>query len=386
MTTTMQPSPYTLTEEHEMLRAAVRALAEDVIRPRAFEIDEREEYPQDIRRALARQDLLGLPIPEEYGGSGADSISLSITIEEVARVCVSSSLIVAVQELGTRPIFGWGDEDLKRRYLPAAARGETIAAFGLSEPSSGSDATRMSTIARRDGDDYLITGEKCFITNAGVADFYVIHTATDPSRGARGTTSFVVDATMPGFSVSRIEHKMGLRGSPTGSLVLDNVRVPKENRIGEEGSGVKVALGTLDHTRIGIGAQSVGCAQGALEEAVAFAREREAFGQTIGQFQGIQFLLADMAIATETARQMVYRASAAADAHDPQFSMLSAIAKCYASDVAMKVTTDAVQVLGGYGYMKDRAVERMMRDAKACQIYEGTNQIQRVVIARALLR
>jgi alkylation response protein AidB-like acyl-CoA dehydrogenase len=364
----------------------VRSLADNVIKPRAAEIDEKAEYPQDVRQALAAQELLGLPIPERYGGGGADSISQQIVIEEVSRACVSSSLIVAVQELGTRPIMDFGDEELKQRYLPGAARGETIAAFALSEPSSGSDATTMRTTARRDGDDYIINGTKIFITNAGVADFYVVHTLTDPGAGARGTTSFVVDADTPGFRVTRLEKKMGIRGSPTGELLFEDCRVPARNRIGEEGSGVRVALGTLDHTRIGIGAQAVGVAQGALDEAIAFAKERIAFGKPISEFQGIQFMLADMAIAVETARTMVYRAAAAADAHEPGWQQLSAIAKCYASDMAMKVTTDAVQVLGGYGFVQDRPVERMMRDAKVCQIYEGTNQIQRVVIARGLLR
>ncbi len=368
-----------------MLRRAVRALAADVIEPRAVEIDAKGEFPEDVRQALARQELLGLGIPAKFGGAEADRLSIAITIEEIARVCTSSSLIVAVQELGTLPIMLGGDDELKRRFLPEAASGKTIAAFALTEPGSGSDAAALETVARRDGDDYVVNGRKSWISNAGVADFYVVHAMTDASQGAKGLTSFVVEAQTPGFEVVRLERKMGLRGSPAGELGFDDCRIPARNRIGDEGTGFKTAMQTLDRTRVGIGAQAVGLAQGALDEAVSYAKERRAFGQTVASFQGIQFMLADMAMDIEAARGLVYRAAAEESAGNPYFKTLSAMAKTVASDVAMKTTTDAVQILGAAGYSMESPVARMMRDAKATQIYEGTNQIQRVVIARDLI-
>ncbi|MBI3980318.1 MAG: acyl-CoA dehydrogenase [Chloroflexi bacterium] len=374
-----------LSEEHELLRQTVRDLAAKVVAPRAAEIDRTASYPWDVKEAFARHDLLGLSIPQEFGGVGADRLATCLAIEEVARVCASSSLIVAVQDLGCTPIVLAGTDEQKRRFLPSAAAGEHLAAFALTEPSSGSDAAAMSSRAVRRGDEYILNGTKNFTSNASVAHLYCVFTITDPARGTRGITAFVVERDTPGFEVTRLEEKMGIRGSPTGQLRFEECRIPAANRLGAEGDGFKIAMQTLDRTRCGIAAQAIGIAQGALDCAVAYAKERVQFGQPIAQFQGIQFMLADMAMQVEAARQLTYRAAVEAEAAGPDMTRLSAMAKCLASDVAMRVTTDAVQVLGGYGYLRDFPVERMMRDAKITQIYEGTNQIQRLVIARALL-
>jgi len=377
---------YQLGEEHDLLRKSVRALAESKIAPRAAEIDETAEFPWDVYEELKRNDLHAVHIPEQYGGAGADAISSAIVIEEIARVCASSSLIPAVNKLGTQGLLLSGSEELKQRYLPRLARGEGMFSYALSEPDAGSDAAAMKTRAVRDGDHYVINGTKRWITGAGVSTFYTVMAVTDPEKKANGISAFVVEATDPGFSVGKLEKKMGIKGSPTGELYFDSCRIPADRMIGEEGTGFKTALRTLDHTRLTIGAQALGIAQGAFDYALSYTKEREQFGKPIAQFQAVQFMLADMAMKTEAARQLIYVAAAKAERMEPDLTFISAAAKCFASDTAMQVTTDAVQLLGGYGYVTDYPVERMMRDAKITQIYEGTNQIQRVVMARNLLK
>jgi alkylation response protein AidB-like acyl-CoA dehydrogenase len=376
---------YQLTEEHEMLRSTVREIAEDVIAPRAAEIDESAEYPWDVHKALKDADLLAIHVPEEYGGAGADKIAHCILVEEVARVCASSSLIPMGNKLGTTGMILAGSEDLKRRYLPQVAAGEATFSYALSEREAGSDAAAMRTRATADGDAYVLSGTKCWITGAGVSTHYTVMAVTDPDAGARGISAFIVHADDPGFSVGPKERKLGIKGSPTCEIYFDNCRIPADRMIGEPGTGFKTALRTLDHTRLGIGAQAVGIAQGALDAAVAYVKERRQFQQRIADFQGVQFMIADMAMRIEAARQLVYVAAAAAERGEKNLTFRSSAAKCFASDTAMSVTTDAVQLFGGYGYTKDFPVERMMRDAKITQIYEGTNQIQRMVMARQLL-
>ena len=377
---------YRPSEEHEALRAAVRALAEDKIAPRAAEVDETAEFPLDVLEALQAADLHAIHVPEQYGGQGGDALAACIVIEEVARVCASSSLIPAVNKLGSMPLLVAGSEEVKQEYLPRLARGEGMFSYGLSEPEAGSDAGGMKTRAVRDGDGWVINGAKRWITNAGVSKFYTVMAVTDPDRRTHGgITAFVVEDGDQGFSYGANEKKLGIKGSPTRELYFDDVRIPDSRRVGEVGSGFAVAMATLDHTRVTIGAQAVGIAQGALDYAVGYAKERHQFGKPIAEFQGLQFMLADMAMKVEVARQMVYAAAAKSERGDADLTFFGAAAKCFASDVAMEVTTDAVQVLGGYGYVKDYPVERMMRDAKITQIYEGTNQIQRVVMARQIL-
>ena len=377
---------YTLPEEYETLRATVREVAEAKIAPYAADVDEQARFPQEAYDALRAAQLHAPHIPEEYGGAGADALATCLVIEEVARVCAASSLIPAVNKLGTVPLLLAGGEELKRRYLPPVASGEAMFSYGLSEREAGSDTASMRTRARRDGDDWILDGQKSWITNAGVSRYYTVMAVTDPDapRG-RGISAFVVEATDPGFSVGPLERKLGIKGSPTRELHFDSVRIPADRMIGEPGTGLKTALRTLDHTRITIGAQAVGIAQGALDFARGYVKERAQFGHPIADFQGVQFMLADMAMRTEAARQLVYAAAARSERDAPDLGYFGAAAKCVASDTAMAVTTDAVQLLGGYGYTRDFPVERMMRDAKITQIYEGTNQIQRVVIARALL-
>jgi alkylation response protein AidB-like acyl-CoA dehydrogenase len=377
---------YGLTEEHELLRKSVRELAEDKIAPRAAEIDEQAEYPWDVHRELQRADLLGIHVPEQYGGAGADRIAHSIVVEEIARVCASSSLIPAGNKLGTMGLILSGSEELKSRYLPAVAAGEATFSYALSEREAGSDAAAMRTRAVRDGDEYVLNGTKCWITGAGVSTHYTVMAVTDPSRGANGISAFVVHADDPGFSVGTKERKLGIKGSPTCEISFEDCRIPADRLIGQEGTGFKTALTTLDHTRSMIGAQAVGIAQGALEAAVAYTKQRQQFGQRVADFQGVQFMLADMAMGVAAARQLVYAANASAERGDPDLTFLSSASKTFASDTAMSVTTDAVQLFGGYGYTRDFPVERMMRDAKITQIYEGTNQVQRMVMARQLLR
>jgi alkylation response protein AidB-like acyl-CoA dehydrogenase len=377
---------FSLTEQHDLFRDTVRQIADDKIAPRAAEIDERGEFPWDVFEVLKRSDLLGLHIPEAYGGSGADGITYSIYIEEIARVCASSSLIPGVNKLGSMPLLLAGTEEQKKRYLGEVARGDAMLSYCLTEPGSGSDAGAMRTVARREGGDWVISGSKRFITNAGISKYYIVYAKTNAEAGTRGISAFVVPADAPGFSVGRHENKMGIRGSTTAEVLFDDCRIPSENLIGDEGQGFRIAMQALDQTRLTIGAQATGIARGAYEFARDYAKERQQFGQPISGFQAVQFMLADMAMQIEAARLLVYRASAMADEMHPELTLHSAQAKCFASDVAMKVTTDAVQVLGGYGYVRDYPVERMMRDAKITQIYEGTNQIQRVVIARQILR
>ncbi len=376
---------YGLTEDHLALRDVIREIVAARVAPRAAAIDARGEFPADVRRLFADHDLFGLPFDEVHGGTGTGALMLCVAIEEVAKACASSSLLLAVQDLGSLPIRLAGSEELKTRVLPRLASGEWLAAFALSEPEAGSDPRAMRTRARRAGDEWVIDGAKNWITNAGVADVYVVFAVTDPDApGSRGISAFVVEADRPGLSVGRLEHKMGMRGSPTGAPVLDGVRVPAANLIGQEGEGFKIAMRTLDHSRLGIAAQALGIAQGATDYAVAYARERIAFGQSLIDLQGIQFKLADMETRCAAARELLYRAAAKAERGERDLGKYSAMAKLFCSDVAMDVTVEAVQVLGGYGYVTEYPVERMMRDAKLTQIYEGTNEIQRVVIARAL--
>ncbi len=377
---------YQLPEEHDLLRKTVRQLAEARIAPRAAEIDATAEFPWDVYESLRQADLHAIHIPEEYGGAGADSIATVIVIEEVARVCASSSLIPAVNKLGTMPLLLAGSAELKSQVLPPIARGEAMISYALSEREAGSDAAAMSARAVLDGDSWVLNGTKCWITNAGVATYYTVMAKTDPAAGARGISAFVVHRDDPGFAVGAKERKLGIKGSPTCEIYFDDCTIPADRIIGEPGTGFKTALRTLDHTRLTIGAQAVGIAQGAIDAAIAYVKQRKQFGRPVADFQGVQFMLADMAMQTEAARQLIYVAAARAERGEPDLSFISAAAKCLASDTAMKVTTDAVQLFGGYGYTKDFPVERMMRDAKITQIYEGTNQIQRMVMGRALLK
>jgi len=378
---------YDLPEEHKDFRAAIRQIVEERVRPRAAEIDRTGEYPWDIRRLFAEQDLLALPLPVEYGGTGTGTLMLQVAVEEIARACASSALILMVQELGTLPIQLFGSDEQKERFLPRCATGEWSPAFCLSEPEAGSNAGAVRTTAVRDGDEWVINGTKNWITNASIADFYVVFARTSSSdEGRPRMSAFVVEKDRPGFSVPKLEHKLGIKGSPTGSPVFEDVRVPAENLIGAEGKGLSMALATLERTRLGAAAQAVGIAQGATDYANAYARERVAFGQAIHDFQGIQFKLADMETRTAAARELLYKACAVADRSEPGLGKWTSMAKLFASDTAMAVTVEAVQVLGGYGYVTDYPVERMMRDAKITQIYEGTNEIQRLVIARAMRR
>jgi alkylation response protein AidB-like acyl-CoA dehydrogenase len=376
---------YALTDDQLQFRDTIRQIVAERVAPRAAEIDAKAEYPWDIRRLFAEHDLLGLPFPEEYGGTGTGTLMLNVAVEEVARACASSALILMIQELGTLPIRLFGSDELKQRFLPRCASGEWSPAFALSEPEAGSDPGGMITRAVRDGDEWVITGTKNWITNLGVADFYVVFAKTDPRAGrSRGISAFVVEADRPGFTVGKLEHKLGIKGSPTGQPIFDDVRVPAGNLIGEENRGMSVALGTLDHSRLGVAAQAVGIAQGATDHAAAYAAERRQFGQPIADFQGIQFKLADMETRTAAARELLYRACSKIDRGEADAGKYSAMAKLFASDTAMAVTVEAVQVLGGYGYVNEYPVERYMRDAKITQIYEGTNEIQRLVIARSL--
>jgi len=379
-------SLYSLTEEHELLRKAVRELAEDKIAPRAAEIDEKAEYPWDVHEAIKKAGFIAIHVPEQYGGDGADKIAHCIVVEEIARVCASSSLIPMGNKLGTTGLILSGSEELKHEFLPGVARGESTFSYALSEREAGSDAASMRTRAVQDGDSYVLSGTKCWITGAGVNTHYTVMAVTDPGKGANGISAFVVKADDPGFSVGTKERKLGIKGSPTCEIYFEDCRIPASRMIGPEGTGFKTALKTLDHTRLGIGAQAVGIAQGALDAGVAYVKQRKQFGKAVADFQGIGFMVADMAMKVEASRQLVYVAAAKAERGAPDMTFASSAAKCFASDTAMSVTTDAVQLFGGYGYTRDFPVERMMRDAKITQIYEGTNQIQRVVMARQVLR
>ncbi|KAB8186491.1 acyl-CoA dehydrogenase family protein [Microbispora catharanthi] len=382
---------YAPAEEHEMLRETVRALADEKIAPRAAAADENEEFPWEVYKDLVAADLHAVHIPEAYGGAGADALATVIVIEEVARACASSSLIPAVNKLGTVPLLLSASEELKQRYLTPVARGEGMFSYALSEPEAGSDAASMKTRAERDGDHYVLNGTKMWITNAGVSEYYTVMAVTDPSAGARGISAFVVEKDDEGVSFGAKEKKLGIKGSPTRQVILENVRIPASRMIGEPGTGFKTALATLDHTRITIAAQALGIAQGALDYALGYVKERKQFGKPIADFQGLQFMLADMAMKLEAARQLTYAAAAKSElamkgTRVKDLTFFSSAAKCAASDAAMEITVDAVQLLGGYGYTREFPVERMMRDAKITQIYEGTNQIQRMVMARQLLK
>ncbi|GAA2307531.1 acyl-CoA dehydrogenase family protein [Streptomyces kunmingensis] len=380
---------YRPSEEHDMLREAIRALAETKIAPHAAAVDEEARFPQEALDALVASDLHAVHVPEEYGGSGADALATVIVIEEVARACVSSSLIPAVNKLGSLPVILSGSEELKKKYLGPLAKGDAMFSYALSEPDAGSDAAGMKTRAVRDGDFWVLNGVKRWITNAGVSEYYTVMAVTDPDKRSKGISAFVVEKSDPGVSFGAPEKKLGIKGSPTREVYFDNVRIPADRMIGEEGTGFATAMKTLDHTRITIAAQALGVAQGALDYAKGYVQERKQFGKAIADFQGIQFMLADMAMKIEAARQLTYAAAAkservAAGGREGDLTFQGAAAKCFASDVAMEVTTDAVQLLGGYGYTRDYPVERMMRDAKITQIYEGTNQVQRIVMARNL--
>ena len=382
---------YELSEEHQLLRQTVRDLAEAKIAPFAADVDAESRFPAEALDALTAAGLHAVHIPAEFGGEGADAVATVLVIEEVARVCASSSLIPAVNKLGTVPLLLSASAELKQKYLSPVARGEAMFSYALSEASAGSDAASMKTRAVRDGDSWVLNGTKMWITNAGVSQYYTVMASTDPTQGARGISAFAVEKTDPGVSFGAPEKKLGIKGSPTRTVILEDARVPADRIIGAEGTGFKTALATLDHTRITIAAQALGIAQGALDYAVGYVRERRQFGQAIADFQGVQFMVADMAMKLEAARQLTYHAAALSEramagAKVPSLTFMSSACKTMASDVAMAVTTDAVQLLGGYGYVRDYPVERMMRDAKITQIYEGTNQIQRMVMARQLFK
>ncbi|MGC8511719.1 MAG: acyl-CoA dehydrogenase family protein [Acidimicrobiales bacterium] len=379
--------PISLTEEQKAFRDAMRRFAEERVAPRAAEVDASGEFNWDNFKDCVAMELTGLNVPVAYGGSGADHVTQAIMVEELARVCASTSLMMGINGLSTTPIVNWASEELKAKYLPAIAAGDSQGSYCLSEADAGSDVAAMSAKATRDGDHYLLSGTKTWITNAGISDVYVVFAKTDPAAGARGVSCFLVERDM-GIQIGKLERKLGIHGSPTGEVILDDVRVPVSNLIGEEGQGFTIAMHTLDRTRPAIAAQAVGIAQGAIDAASQYMKQRKTFGKPIAEHQGLQFMLADMAMKTEAARLLTYRANSLIDEGDPdgELNSAGAMAKCFASDTAMAVTVDAVQLFGGSGYTMDFPVERFMRDAKITQIYEGTNQIQRVVIARNLLR
>jgi alkylation response protein AidB-like acyl-CoA dehydrogenase len=374
-----------LSEDQQMIREAVHEFAREIVEPQAEQIDREERFPSELVQRAAELDLCGIVVPEQYGGPGLDHVSFAIFIEEIAAVSGTLAVILDVHtSVGTEPILLFGNEEQKDRYLPALARGELLGAFALTEPESGSDAASLRSTAVRDGSDFVLNGTKTFITNVGHAGLYIVMARTESDPGARGISAFIVEADAGGLRFGEPMRKMGLRGSATGELVLDDVRVPAGNLLGRPGEGFAVAMKALDSGRIGISAQAVGLARGALDYAVNYAKGRQQFGQPITRFQGIQFMIADMATAIDAARLMTWQAASACDRGLP-FTQLASMAKLFATDTAMDVTIDAVQILGGYGFIKEFPLERMMRDAKATQIYEGTNQIQRVVIARELL-
>ncbi len=377
---------FKLPDVHQELRSVLRDLCEKEIAPYAADVDEKARYTDEALAALTASGFAAIHIPEEYGGEGGDSVAACIVIEEVARVCASSSLIPICNKLGTMGLLMRGSEELKKQVLPTIAAGEAVASYALSEREAGSDAASMRTRARQEGDEWVLNGAKCWISNGGHSTWYTVMAVTDPDKGANGISAFVVHKDDPGFVVGAKEHKLGIKGSPTTELYFEDCRIPGDRIIGDPGTGFKTALATLDHTRPTIGAQAVGIAQGALDAAIAYVKERKQFGKAVADFQAVQFMLADMAMKLEAARLMVYTAAARAERGEPNLGFISSASKCFASDVAMEVTTDAVQLFGGYGYTTDFPVERFMRDAKITQIYEGTNQIQRVVMSRALLK
>ncbi|OKI87684.1 acyl-CoA dehydrogenase family protein [Micromonospora sp. CB01531] len=377
---------YRLPEEHEAIREAVREVCAAKVAPQAAEADETGEFPKASYDALRTADFHAPHIPVEYGGAGADALATAIVIEEVARACAASSLIPAVNKLGTMPLILAGSEELKRKYLTPVAAGDAMFSYCLSEPEAGSDAASMTTKAVRDGDHWVLNGVKRWITNAGVSEYYTVFAMTDPTARSKGISAFVVEKSDPGVSFGAPEKKLGIKGSPTREVYFDSVRIPADRMIGGEGTGFATAMRTLDHTRVTIAAQAVGIAQGALDYAKGYVQERKQFGKPVADFQGIQFMLADMGMKLEAARQLTYAAAGKSERGDADLTYFGAAAKCFASDAAMEITTDAVQLLGGYGYTRDYPVERMMRDAKITQIYEGTNQVQRIVMARQLMK
>lgn len=377
---------YLLNDDQKMFVKQVRRMVSEKVAPRAAEIDKTGEFPWDLKEIFQEMGLLGLSVPEEYGGCYQDHLYVCLAVEEIARACVSSSLIVQVQSLGWEPILIGGSEEQKKEYGPLVASGKALTAYGLTEPGAGSDAAAMKTKAVKSGDKYVINGSKCFISNGPIADVISLFAMTDSSQGVKGISGFIVKKEYPGFSVAKWESKTGIRGSPTGELVFEDMHVPAENLIGEEGKGFIYAMKTLDTSRPVIAAQAVGLAQGALDQAISYAKERVQFGRPISKFQGIGWMLADMTARIEAARALTYQAAAMVDIEDPRKTYMSACSKLVASDVAMQVATDALQISGGYGYMTEFPFERMLRDAKITQIYEGTNQIQKLVISRELLR
>jgi alkylation response protein AidB-like acyl-CoA dehydrogenase len=377
---------YFLTEEQEMIRDLCRKVAEEKIRPVAAQHDEEQTFPWDIVQAMADADLFAIFVPEEYGGLGGGVLELCIAVEELSRACGGIALALAASALGSFPLILFGSDEQKRRYLPDLAAGKKLAAFALTEPDAGSDAAAIQTAAAEEGDSYVLNGTKQWITNAGEAEVYTVIAMTDRSKGSRGATAFLLEKGMPGLDFGKKENKLGIRASCTREIILRDCRVPKENVLGREGFGFLIAMKTFDQSRPGVAAQAVGIAQGALDEAMSYARERVQFGKPISSFQGLQFMLADMATDIEAARALVYKTARTIDAGDKNIAKESAMCKVFASDVAMRVTINAVQVLGGYGYMKDYPVEKMMRDAKITQIYEGTNEIQRSIIAANLIK
>ena len=382
----MSSPAFDLTDVQREFRATLRSFCEEKVAPHAAEVDRSAEFPWKSFEACKEMELPALGIPEAFGGAGADTVTQAIAVEELARVCASTSLTILISKLGMIPVMNWGSEELKRAYLPRIATGEIQASYCLSESDAGSDVAAMRARAVRDGDEYVLTGSKYWITNAGISDVYIVFAKTDPDAGGRGVSCFLVEKDW-GLTIAKREEKLGMRGSPTGEVVLDGVRVPASHRIGEEGQGFTVARHTLDRSRPTIGAQAVGIAQGAIDCAAEYMQQRHAFGGPIADLQGLRFMLADMAMRNEAARALVYRACAMVD-HDAtgELTKFGAMAKAFASDSAMSITVDAVQILGGYGYTKDFPAERFLRDVKVTQIYEGTNQVQRVVIARELLR
>ena len=384
MLVTHESRDFTLSEEHEALVEAVRDLVRDRIAPRAADVDETGEFPWDVYDALKASGFHAIHIPEQYGGQGGDALAACLVIEEVARACASSSLIPAVNKLGTMPLMIAADEDMLQRYLPKVASGEAMFSYALSEREAGSDAASMITRAVEHDGGWVLNGQKSWISNAGVSTYYTVMAVTEPGAGSHGISAFVVHADDPGFALGALERKLGIHGSPTREILFDNCWIPADRLVGERGSGFQTAMATLDHTRITIGAQAIGIAQGALDVAIGYAKDRIQFGKPIASFQAMQFMIADMAMNVAAARQLVYAAAAKSERGDADLSFFGAAAKCFASDVAMKVTTDAVQALGGAGYTRDWPVERYMRDAKITQIYEGTNQVQRIVMAKAL--
>ncbi len=377
---------YFLNEDQIMIRDLARQIAEEKVVPVREELDEKEEFPWGIMEVLAQSDLFGLFIPEEYGGLGKGALELCVAVEELSRACLGVATTYAANALGTYPILLFGTDDQKKRYLPDISLGKRLVAFGLTEPNAGSDAGGIQTTARLEGNEYVLNGTKQWITNGGEAEIYTIIAITDKSKGARGASAFIIEKDTPGFIFGKKEKKMGIRASSTRELIFENCRIPKENIIGKEGLGFIVAMKTLDNARVGVGAQGVGTAQGAFDEAVKFARQRIQFGHPIISFQAVQHMLADMATEIEAARALVYSVARYMDSGAKDVSKVAAMAKVFATDMAMKVTTNAVQVMGGSGYMREYPVEKMMRDAKILQIYEGTNQIQRNVIGQALIK